>query len=103
MQSNGYFTEGFCIHSQTHVAVSSGNRFEPGVIVSMPDHRNVERPSSGFTSNSGLSAPPRAGSFACRGATILPAGPPEPAGFFRSRAEERHPLSRNGAEIAVRH
>ncbi len=66
MQSNGYFTQGFCIHSQSHVSVSSGNTFEPGVIVSMPDRRDIELPSSGFTSNTGLSAALRDGSYKLR-------------------------------------
>lgn len=66
MQSNGYFTAGFCIHSQNHVSVSSGNTFEPGVVVSMPDKRNIELPSSGFTSNTGLEPALRDGSYKLR-------------------------------------
>lgn len=66
MQSNGYFTSGFCIHSQSHVSVSSGNTFEPGVVVSMPDRRDIDLPSSGFTSNTGLSAALRDGSYKLR-------------------------------------
>lgn len=66
MQSNGYFTSGFCIHSQTHVSVSSGNTFEPGVVVSMPDKQDIDLPSSGFASNSGLEPALRDGSYPIR-------------------------------------
>ncbi|OYX41932.1 MAG: hypothetical protein B7Z02_13665 [Rhodobacterales bacterium 32-67-9] len=66
MQSNAYFTKGFCIHSQNHVSVSSGNTFEQGVVVSMPDRRDIELPSSGYTSNSGLSDALRDGSYQLR-------------------------------------
>ncbi|MCB2129199.1 MAG: hypothetical protein KDE03_09015 [Rhodobacteraceae bacterium] len=63
MQSNSYYKAGFCIHSQTHVEVSSNNTFEPGVVVSMPDARDVVLPSSGFTSNTGLQPALRDGSY----------------------------------------
>jgi Flp pilus assembly protein TadG len=63
MQSNSYYKAGFCIHSQTHVEVSSNNTFEPGVVVSMPDARNVVLPNSGFTSNTGLQPALRDGSY----------------------------------------
>jgi Flp pilus assembly protein TadG len=66
MQSNGHFTSGFCIHSQNHVSVSSNNTFEPGVVVSMPDKRDIELPSSGFTSNTGLQPALRDGSYQIR-------------------------------------
>jgi len=66
MQSNGYFTQGFCIHSQNHVSVSSNNTFEPGVVVSMPDKRDIELPNSGFTSNPGLEPSLRDGSYKLR-------------------------------------
>ncbi|MGB3179313.1 MAG: pilus assembly protein TadG-related protein [Albidovulum sp.] len=66
MQSNGYFTSGFCIHSQTHVSVSSNNTFEPNVVVSMPDQRDIQLPSSGFTSNVGLQPALRDGSYNLR-------------------------------------
>lgn len=54
MRSNSNFSSGFCIHSQNHVAVNSGNTFAPGVVVSMPDRRNIELPASGFSGNTGL-------------------------------------------------
>ena len=53
MQSNNAFTNGFCIHG-AYVKVGSGNYFEDGVVVSMPDTRDIEMPTSGFESNPGL-------------------------------------------------
>lgn len=66
MQSNGTFKAGFCIHSQSYVSVSSNNTFEPGVVVSMPDKRNIDLPASGFKSNTGLAQALRDGSYAPR-------------------------------------
>ncbi len=66
MQSNGKFKKGFCIHSQTLVSVSSNNTFETGVVVSMPDKRKLQLPSSGFTSNPGLEPALRDGSYQLR-------------------------------------
>ncbi len=56
IQSNNTFKNGFCIHSNTVVKVSSGNVFEPGVKVSMPDAAQVQMPNSGFASSPGLQA-----------------------------------------------
>lgn len=63
MQSNSHFAAGFCIHSQDHVAVSSNNTFAPGVTVSMPDRRDIDMPSSGYSSNTGLEAALRDASY----------------------------------------
>lgn len=71
VQSNSIYTSGFCIHSQDHVKVSSNNVFEKGVVVSMPDKRHVELPSSGFSSNSGLQVALRDGSYQLRILTRL--------------------------------
>ncbi|MBR2655056.1 MAG: hypothetical protein IKD58_00945 [Loktanella sp.] len=54
MQSGNTFTNGFCIHSNRDLKMSSGNTFEPGVGVSMPAPSNIQLPNSGFTSNPGL-------------------------------------------------
>lgn len=54
LQSNNTFKSGFCIHSNTVVKVSSGNFFEPGVKVSMPDASQILMPNSGFASSPGL-------------------------------------------------
>lgn len=56
IQSNNRFSNGFCIHSNTVVKVSSNNTFDPGVKVSMPDKSQILLPTSGFTSNPGLEA-----------------------------------------------
>lgn len=56
IQSNNTFKAGFCIHSNSVVKVSSGNFFEPGVKVSMPDASLVQMPNSGFASSPGLQA-----------------------------------------------
>lgn len=54
IQSNNTFKNGFCIHSNSVVKVSSGNSFEAGVKVSMPDKSQVLMPNSGFASSPGL-------------------------------------------------
>lgn len=54
MQSGNTFTNGFCIHSNRDIKMSSGNSFETGVSVSMPSPSNIQLPNSGFTSNPGL-------------------------------------------------
>lgn len=54
IQSNNSFTNGFCIHSNTHVKLSSGNSFGENTVVSMPDTNDLELPNSGFDSNEGL-------------------------------------------------
>lgn len=56
IQSNNTFKNGFCIHSNSVVKVSSGNTFETGVKVSMPDKTQVLMPNSGFSSSPGLEA-----------------------------------------------
>ena len=66
MQSNGWFTNGICLHSQDYVKVSSNNIYDPGVIVSMPDKRRLELPSSGFDSNVGLKEALRDSSYQLR-------------------------------------
>ncbi|WP_316298133.1 TadG family pilus assembly protein [Aliisedimentitalea sp. MJ-SS2] len=54
IQSGNLFKEGYCLHSNTHVALSSGNTFEKNVIVSMPDIADLVTPSGGFGDNDGL-------------------------------------------------
>ena len=66
IQSGNLYTQGFCIHSNSWVEVNSGNTFENGVIVSMPDKRDIVLPSSGFDSNAGLQTTLRDGSYHLR-------------------------------------
>lgn len=54
VQSNNAFQNGFCIHSNAHVKVSSNNFFGDNTIVSMPNTENLQLPQSGFETNSGL-------------------------------------------------
>lgn len=54
MQSNSSYTEGFCLHSNDRVKISSNNYFEDGVSVSMPNPSRIDLPNSGFSSNPGL-------------------------------------------------
>ena len=65
IQSNNDFTDGFCVHSNSHVEMNSGNTFEYDeynpVIVSVPkiDLENLTNddliiPSSGYDQNDGL-------------------------------------------------
>lgn len=66
IQSNNMFGDGFCIHSNTYVSINSNNTFEPGSVVSMPDLRNLQIPSSGLRTNLGLGAALRQGSYNIR-------------------------------------
>lgn len=61
--SGNLYTAGFCIHSNSWVEVGSGNEYQDGVIVSMPDKRDLILPNSGFTSNIGLQPSLRDGSY----------------------------------------
>lgn len=66
IQSNNIYTNGFCIHSNTYVSVNSGNFWEAGTVVSMPDDANLELPQSGFDTNDGLQAALREGRYTIR-------------------------------------
>lgn len=54
VQSNNAFQNGFCIHSNDHVKVSSNNYFGEDTIVSMPSTLDLQLPKSGFETNLGL-------------------------------------------------
>jgi Flp pilus assembly protein TadG len=54
VQSNNAFQNGFCIHSNDHVKVSSNNNFGEDTIVSMPNTLHLQLPKSGFETNQGL-------------------------------------------------
>jgi len=54
LQSNNSFSNGFCIHSNSHVSINQNNYFEPGTVVSMPNINDLDMPRSGFEKNSGL-------------------------------------------------
>ncbi|MDX5412239.1 MAG: pilus assembly protein TadG-related protein, partial [Rhodobacterales bacterium] len=54
VQSNNSFQNGFCIHSNDHVKVSSNNFFGDDTIVSMPNTDHLQLPRSGFDTNVGL-------------------------------------------------
>lgn len=64
--TGNHYTAGFCIHSNTRVELNNGNTFENGVIVSMPDRRDVVLPSGGLASNDGLQAALRDGFYDLR-------------------------------------
>lgn len=66
VQSNNTYRSGFCIHSNSHVELNSGNVLESGVIVSMPDKANLVVPASGFSSNPGLADAVRSGAYRIR-------------------------------------
>lgn len=72
IQSGNTFTDGFCLHSNTHVSLNSNNFFEPGTVVSMPDLDNLDMPSSGFESNIGLDTALRQGAYRLRLLNKLP-------------------------------
>ena len=54
IQSNNVYTNGFCIHSNTHVEFNNNNMFHDNVVVSMPDRTDIALPASGLESNDGL-------------------------------------------------
>lgn len=54
MQSNSQYLNGFCIHSNDQVKISSNNYFEDGVSVTLPRPGQILLPQSGFESNPGL-------------------------------------------------
>ena len=67
--SSNRYTSGFCIHSNSFVELNCYNEYEEGVIVSMPDRRDLVLPSAGFDCNVGLEPALRDGSYQLR---ILP-------------------------------
>jgi Putative Tad-like Flp pilus-assembly len=66
IQSNNSYLRRFCIHSNSHVKLSSNNFFEAGTVVSMPDLNELELPNSGFDTNVGLAEALREGSINIR-------------------------------------
>ena len=54
MQTGNVFGEGFCIHSETYVKLSTGNTFKDDVFISMPDLGELRMPESGWTNNTGI-------------------------------------------------
>ena len=54
IQGNSVFDNGFCIHSNTHVKISSNNTFNNDTFVTMPEDDDLEIPASGMESNPGL-------------------------------------------------
>lgn len=66
VQSNNNYSNGFCIHSNTHVSMNNNNSFEAGTIVSMEDLDNLDLPASGFETNDGLQAALRQGTMNLR-------------------------------------
>ena len=104
--SGNRYTSGFCVHSNTHVSVNSGNDFAPGTIVSMPDRREIEMPSSGFESNPGLDTALRDGSYKIRilqRIDAIIAGVQNPSSvYYRDYITSSVPisLSRNGKNDA---
>lgn len=66
VQSNNFYGNGFCIHSNTGVKLSQNNTFEQGTIVSMADLDTLQIPASGYTKNIGLQEALREGSWNVR-------------------------------------
>ena len=56
LQSNNNFSNGFCIHSNSHVELNNNNTFESGTEVSMPRSGEIIVPGGGMSSNVGLAA-----------------------------------------------
>ncbi|RVV98648.1 hypothetical protein EKE94_06970 [Mesobaculum littorinae] len=54
VQSNNFYSSGFCMHSNAHVALNNNNTFEQGSVVSMPEIDDLDLPKSGFEKNDGL-------------------------------------------------
>jgi hypothetical protein len=60
------YESGFCVHSNTHVSLNNDNTFQPRSIVSMPDRRDIVLPAGGMSTNPGLAAALRDGSYKLR-------------------------------------
>ena len=56
VSSNNTFENGFCVHSNSYVSLSTDNTFAEGTIVSMPNKDDIDAPSSGMETNQGLAA-----------------------------------------------
>ena len=56
LQSNNHFSNGFCIHSNSHVELNQNNSFEAGTEVSMPKSGEIIVPGGDFSHNPGLTA-----------------------------------------------
>ena len=61
VQSGNHYTDGFCIHSNSHVELNNNNVLDAGVIVSMPNKADVVVPNS--NNNTGLDRALRSGSY----------------------------------------
>ena len=72
MQSNNEYSNGFCIHSNTHVEMNNANDYELGTVVSMPDKLDVVVPNDDLTSNPGLAQALRDASYQFRIINQLP-------------------------------
>lgn len=66
IQSNNAFTNGFCLHSNSHVSLNSNSTFETGTVVAMPDMNDLDMPTSGWISNDGLGVALRDGAYRLR-------------------------------------
>ena len=99
VQSGNVYMAGFCVHSQTHVEVNSGNVFEDGVIVSMPNKEDAVFPSSGLESNEGLREALRDGSYQIRilnRVNAIIAGVQDPTSpHYRSFITDHRPVTLN--------
>ena len=105
LQSNNFYGDGFCVHSNTGVKVSSGNTFESGTIVSMPSLSLLQMPASGWTSNEGITEALREGTLNIRIASRLAAvidGIQNPASkFYPSYITDPTPIRLNTRNIAA--
>lgn len=72
MQSNNTFTNGFCVHSNSHVEMNNDNTFASNTVVSMPDRSGVVVPSDDLSSSPGLAGALRDGSYQIRILNRLP-------------------------------
>ena len=100
LQSNNSYFKGFCIHSQQYVSVNSGNYWEQGTVVSMPDISNLQLPASGFSTNIGLKQALQNQSFNIR---ILKQIPLIIAGLTDPTSEYFQPYITNPTPITLSH
>lgn len=97
VQSNNSFQNGFCIHSNDHVKVSSNNFFGDDTIVSMPNTDNLQLPRSGFETNEGLEDALRDSGYHIRILNQLE----EIIGNLRINADDTRPDYINTASVEV--
>lgn len=99
IQSLNNFTNGFCIHSNSHVEVNQNNTFQTGVIVSMPNAADLVVPANSTQKNAGLDKALRSSKYdikILKRLNDIKAGVNNPASkYYRTFLTSTTPISRS--------